>query len=86
MPRQIRNKIISKSGGITIPSDIRREYTSYLGGEAVDLEIQDGKIILSPHAPRCMFCGSIEDIRKFEGRHICGICITRMAKEAKSSD
>jgi len=82
----VRNKMISKNGGITIPSDIRREYNSFLGGEAVDLEVQDGKIILSPHTPRCMFCDSIEDVKKFEDRQICGACIVRMSKEAKPSD
>lgn len=82
----VRSKVISKSGGVTIPSDIRREFNQFLSGEAVDLQVEDGKIILSPHSPRCMFCGAIEDIRTFEGRQICSSCIERMAKEAKLNE
>lgn len=84
-PEKVRSKLVSKSGSVTIPSDIRREY-QYLGGEAVDIEVKDGKVILAPHTPRCIFCDGTEDIRKFEGRHICAGCMERMGEEAKPVD
>lgn len=81
----IRSKVLSKNGSLTIPSDIRREY-NYLGGEAVDIEIEDGKIIVSPHTPRCMFCGSIKDIREIWGRNFCTGCMEIIAKELRPHD
>lgn len=78
---QIKHKVISKSGSLTIPADIRREYNNFLGGEAVDITMEDGKLVIAPHAPKCIFCDSIEDVTKFKGKHACKACISNMAKE-----
>jgi transcriptional pleiotropic regulator of transition state genes len=82
--KEIRSKRISKNGGLTIPSDIRREYNSFLGGEAVELSMEDGKLVITPHTPRCIFCfcNSVEDVRKFKGKYVCKECIAVMAEEA----
>jgi transcriptional pleiotropic regulator of transition state genes len=78
---QVKSKVISKSGSLTIPSDIRREYYSFLAGEAVDITVDDGKLVITPHAPRCIFCDSIQHVVKFQGKHACKECIAAMAKE-----
>ena len=78
---QTKYKVLSKGGGLTIPADIRREYNTFLGGEAVDLNVEDGKLIISPHTPKCMFCSSVNDIGKYQDRYICKTCVTRMVKE-----
>lgn len=80
--KQTRHKVISKGGSLTIPSDIRREHNTFLGGEAVDLTVEDGKLIIAPHTPRCLICNGVEDVLKFSGRYLCKICISNMAKEA----
>lgn len=77
---QIKHKVISKAGGLTIPADIRREY-NFLGGEAVDITIDDGRLIVGPHTPRCLFCRGVEGVRKYMGRNVCQSCVTRMAEE-----
>jgi transcriptional pleiotropic regulator of transition state genes len=79
---EIKHKVISKGGSLTIPADIRREHNAFLGGEAVDLTVDDGKLIIAPHTPRCIFCNSTEEVKKYEGRNVCKACVTRMAKEA----
>ena len=78
--KQVKQKVISKSGGITIPSDIRREYNSFLAGEAVDMHVDDGKLVIAPHTPRCIFCDSMEDVAKHAGKNVCKSCIRAMAK------
>ncbi len=82
MMSQIKYKVISKSGSLTIPAEIRREYNSFLGGEAVDITIVDGKLIIAPHTPRCIFCGSVEEVTTNAGKNVCKACIRKMAKEA----
>ncbi len=79
----VRSKVISKGGGLTIPADIRREYNSFLGGEAVDITVDDGKLVIAPHTPRCIFCNGIENVIKRNGKHACKDCISAMAKEAE---
>lgn len=77
---QVKQKVISKSGGLTIPSTIRREYNSFLAGEAVDYHMDDGKLVIAPHTPRCIFCSSIKDVAKHAGKNVCKACIGAMAK------
>lgn len=81
----MKQKVVSKSGSITIPADIRREYNTFLAGEAVDLTVDDGKLIISPHAPRCIFCDSIENVILFKGKNACKGCATELVKEADAN-
>lgn len=75
-----KHKVISKGGSLTIPADIRREY-NYLGGEAVDITVDDGRLVISPHTPRCIFCQGTENVGKYMSRNVCRHCVTRMTKE-----
>ncbi len=77
---QVKHKVIGKSGSITIPVDLRREY-SFLGGEAVDITVDNGRLVISQHTPRCIFCQSTENVGKYMGKHICQKCVTRMTLE-----
>lgn len=79
--KPIRQKVISKGGSLTIPSDIRREHNAFLGGEAVDMTVEDGKLIIAPHTPRCLFCSGVEDVKKYAGRQICKPCREAIAND-----
>lgn len=80
---QIKHKVISKGGGLTIPADIRREH-NLLGGQAVDITVEDGRLVVSQHTPRCTFCQSPENVSKYMGKHVCTPCVTRMGIEVKT--
>lgn len=80
MSQSTKHKIISKGGSLTIPADVRREY-DFLGGQAVDITVEDGRLIVSQHTPRCMFCQSHENVGKYAGRYICQACVSKMAEE-----
>lgn len=73
----IKTKKIGKSGGITIPSDIRRAIDMDKGA-AVDIEVDAGRLIISKHTPRCMFCETIESVVRHQNNYICGNCIKEM--------
>lgn len=77
---QTKHKVLSKGGSLTIPADIRREY-SFQGGDAVDITMDDGQIIVSPHTPRCLFCQGQDNVGKHMGRYICRSCVDTMVKE-----
>lgn len=77
---EIKHKVISKGGGLTIPADIRRLY-SFQGGDAVDISVVDGRLVISPHTPRCVFCQGQENVGKHMGRYVCRSCVTIMTKE-----
>jgi transcriptional pleiotropic regulator of transition state genes len=77
---QIKHKVINKSGGLTIPADIRREY-GFLGGEAVDITVYEGQLLIEPHTPRCIFCRGVDDVGKYRGRCVCQLCVADMVRE-----
>lgn len=76
----IKHKVISKGGGLTIPADIRREY-SFQGGDAVDITVNDGRLIISPHTPRCTICQGQDNVGKFRGKYICRPCVGSLVME-----
>ena len=62
-------KKLTSHGSISIPVAMRRE----LGLEPRDpmeVEEKDGKIILAPYQPRCVFCKGTEGVEFFEGKGI----------------
>lgn len=80
----INNKKINKSGGITIPASLRRDYDINAGDKvSLDVNFRNGDIIIHRNDGRCMFCGD-EDIILYKGRFICRACIEGMKKEAET--
>lgn len=81
---QIKHKVLSKGGSLTIPADIRREH-NFQGGEAVDITVNnDGQLIVSQHTPRCIFCQRAENVGKYRGKNVCRLCVGGMVMEVGS--
>ncbi|TWH45917.1 AbrB/MazE/SpoVT family DNA-binding domain-containing protein [Sporomusa sp. KB1] len=68
------NKKINRSGGVTLPSALRRE----LGieeGEKLNIKVVDnGDIVLKRVVGACVFCGSDENLKVHKGRFACKSC------------
>jgi len=79
----MKSKRINKSGGLTIPSDIRRDL-GFDAGSAVDLSVEGGKVVIEAHTPRCSICDSVEDLIVYKDKRFCKGCITEMGKEANN--
>lgn len=72
-------KKLTSHGSISIPVAMRRE----LGLEPRDpmeVEEKDGKIILAPYQPRCVFCKGTEGVEFFEGKGICRSCREKLKR------
>ncbi|MGQ9826038.1 MAG: AbrB/MazE/SpoVT family DNA-binding domain-containing protein [Desulfotomaculales bacterium] len=85
MGQLTKHKVISKAGSLTIPADIRREY-SFLAGEAVDITVDNGRLVIDPHTPRCLFCQGRENVIKYMGRNVCRSCIIAMSKDVGNNE
>lgn len=65
---------ISKSGGVTIPSSMRRDL-GIQGKEKVALITKDnGDILIKRIQGSCVFCKSIENVEPHKGKFICSKC------------
>lgn len=67
-------KKIGKSGGITIPAELRRDL-GIDSGSAVDLVVDRGNIIVKPYVPKCLFCESDREVLVYKNKRICSKCI-----------
>ena len=77
----MNTKRVSKSGGISIPVGLRREL-AIRPGDALDVETDaQGNVILKRRLPRCVFCGSTENVSIFMGKGICRNCAGQIGKE-----
>jgi len=70
---------IDELGRIVLPMEIRRS----LGiGEkdALEIYVEDEKIILKKYRQSCAFCGSDENIVEFKSKFICADCVGQLKK------
>lgn len=79
----MNTKRITKSGGISIPVGLRRELCLQ-AGDALDVEVDGaGRIILAPHLPRCVFCGTTENVVTYNGKGICQACANSIGRRER---
>ena len=68
---------VDELGRLVIPKEMRKKM-EIDDSDAVEIYVEDDKIILKKYAPTCIFCSSIKDVRVFKGRKICTDCINEI--------
>jgi transcriptional pleiotropic regulator of transition state genes len=81
------NKKISKSGAITLPAAMRREY-GLTDSERFKIVVNegDGTILLQRTQGSCLFDGSEQNLIVFGGRFICAACVDRMSAAVRNAE
>ncbi len=77
----VRN--IDNVGRIVIPSEMREMFGIKETGGALELFVEDDKIILKKFEPTCIFCKSENDIISFSGKNVCKKCAEKLGAEVK---
>lgn len=68
-------------GRVVIPIELRRT----LGIEerdALEIYVDEEKIVLKKYEPACVFCGNAEGIENFRGKNICRECAEALISKA----
>ncbi len=74
-------KKITKSGGITLPRQMRQEL-GLLPGVALEIHpTDDGGLLLCKHTPSCHLCGSADDVKTCKGLTLCRKCSEAFSQE-----
>ena len=74
------NKKISRSGSITLPAALRREY-GIEPGEPVNISMSlSGKIVIKRITGACVFCKSETNLKLYNSRYVCSECINKIRK------
>ncbi|MGI6065933.1 MAG: AbrB/MazE/SpoVT family DNA-binding domain-containing protein [Bacillota bacterium] len=72
---------VDELGRVVLPIELRRT----LGideKDALEIYVDNEKIILKKYEPACIFCGSAEDVQNFMGKNVCRQCAAAMNSNA----
>lgn len=72
---------VDELGRVVIPIELRRTL-GIAEKDALEIYVDQEKIILKKYEPACIFCGNADNITHFRGKNICQECARDMAREA----
>lgn len=67
-------------GRIVLPIELRRTM-GIACKDALEIFMENDSIVLKKYLPNCIFCGSTEGLKDFEGKSVCRSCIRKLQGE-----
>ncbi|HWP98217.1 MAG TPA: AbrB/MazE/SpoVT family DNA-binding domain-containing protein [Syntrophomonadaceae bacterium] len=71
---------VDELGRIVIPIELRRTM-GIEEKDALEIYVDNEKIILKKYEPACIFCGNAEEVVNYKGKNICRSCLTELGKQ-----
>lgn len=71
---------VDELGRIVIPIELRRTM-GIEEKDALEIYVDNEKIILKKYEPACIFCGNAEDVVNYKGKNLCKNCLTEIGKQ-----
>lgn len=71
-------RTVDSVGRFVIPMELRRTLNIVDSEDALEVFVDDDKIILRKYSPSCIFCKSLDDIVEFNDQKICKECIEKL--------
>ena len=68
---------VDELGRVVIPIELRRTLGIDVK-DALEIYVDEEKIILKKYEPACIFCGNASNLKHFQGRAVCQNCIDEM--------
>jgi transcriptional pleiotropic regulator of transition state genes len=76
---------VDELGRVVIPIELRRTLGIDLK-DALEIYVDEEKIILKKYEPACIFCGSANNIQHFHNKLICKDCATALNVSAQAAN
>lgn len=76
---------VDELGRVVLPIELRRT----LGideKDALEIYVDEEKIILKKYEPACVFCGNAANVQVFRGKNVCLDCATAMGEAASAAE
>ena len=70
---------VDELGRVVIPIELRRTLGIDLK-DALEIYVDEEKIILKKYEPACIFCGSAANVNHFQGKLVCKECAEALPK------
>ncbi|MBO8159966.1 AbrB/MazE/SpoVT family DNA-binding domain-containing protein [Thermosyntropha sp.] len=71
---------VDELGRIVIPIELRRTM-GIEEKDALEIYVDNDKIILRKYEPACIFCGNAEEVINYKGKNLCRACLTELSKQ-----
>jgi transcriptional pleiotropic regulator of transition state genes len=71
-------------GRIVLPVELRRQL-SIRAGDELDIAVDGVTVLLHKIESRCVFCDSVDSLRGYKDKQVCGNCVTELSAPAPSS-
>ena len=71
---------VDELGRIVIPIELRRTM-GIEEKDALEIYVDNEKIILKKYEPACIFCGNAKNVQNYKGKNICSSCLTEISKQ-----
>lgn len=65
---------VDELGRIVLPIELRRTL-DIAERDALEIYVDEERIILKKYEPACIFCGNAKDVVDYKGKNICPDCI-----------
>jgi transcriptional pleiotropic regulator of transition state genes len=70
-------------GRIVLPVELRRQL-GIRAGDELDIAVDGATVLLHKIESRCVFCDSIDALKGYREKQICGSCVTELSAPASS--
>ena len=74
---------IDFAGRLVLPPDLCDSLHIERGKDAIEILVEDDKIILRKYAPACAFCGGFDDMVSYNNVKICKNCVDEIGNLKK---
>ena len=71
---------VDELGRIVLPSEIRQNMDIKVR-DALEIFIDEGRIILQKYEPSCIFCNNAENIVYFQNKRVCSECLGKIKSQ-----
>ena len=68
-----------ENGRFVIPMEIRKQLGIENRDDALEVFMEDDRIILKKYEPSCVFCGTLEDLMLYKDKRVCTACAKKLA-------
>ena len=67
-----------ENGRFVIPMELRKLLGLETRDDALEVFVEDDKIILKKYEPSCIFCGGMENLISYKDKKVCSGCAVKL--------
>jgi transcriptional pleiotropic regulator of transition state genes len=72
----VRN--VDQLGRVVLPKRLRKQFDMN-EGDPVEIFVQGDMIFMEKYRPKCVFCGSGENVAEYKAKNLCMTCMSDLA-------